>query len=99
MPFCVCVPVAVVPTPALPGTDPNEAADPLQGVPLPARPELGRRGDDTPGEMMVLCPTGGPIGTVGVVGVVSVPCASAAGAKRIDAVKASTTFLISILPC
>jgi hypothetical protein len=57
----------------LPGTDPKDVADPLHGVPLPASPELGKSGEETPGEIMVLCPTGGPCGTVGVVGVVNVP--------------------------
>jgi hypothetical protein len=77
-PFCVvALPVAGVPTPALPGTEPNDVADPLHGAPAPARPELGSSGEETAGEMIVLCPTGGPEGIVGVVGVVVVPCASA----------------------
>lgn len=76
-PVLVCVPVAEVPTPAFPEIEPNAVALPLHGCPAPARPELGRSGEDTAGEMIVLCPTGRPEGTVGVVGVVNVPCASA----------------------
>lgn len=75
-PVLVCVPVAAVPTPALPEIEPNDDALPLHGWPEPARPELGSSGEETAGEMIVLCPTGRPDGTVGVVGVVNVPCAS-----------------------
>jgi hypothetical protein len=97
-PFWFCAPIAVVPIPALPGTDPNDVADPLQGVPPPARPELGRSGEETPGEMIVLCPTGGPFGTVGVVGVVNVPCAQACEAMSIKiAVKVSVLVFIFLL--
>jgi hypothetical protein len=83
-PFWVCVPVDGVPTPAFPGAVPNAAEAPRHGEPPPASPELGRSGEETPGWMMVLCPTGGPEGTVGVCGVVNVPCAAAAEAARND---------------
>jgi hypothetical protein len=77
-----CVPAADVPTPAFPGVVPKEAEEPLHGVPPPASPELGRSGADTPGWMMVLCPTGRPAGTVGVCGVDNVPCAPAADTAK-----------------
>jgi hypothetical protein len=91
-PFGV-VPPAPVPTPALPATEPNDTALPLQGAPAPAKPELGNWGDETPGEMIVLWPTAGPIGTVGVCGVVKVPCANAGVAEsRIAANKSRFIF-------
>ncbi len=98
-PLLVCVPVAVVPTPALPEIEPNEVELPLHGRPEPASPELGNSGEETAGEMIVLWPTGGPDGTVGVVGVVSVPCAQTAGAaeSRTRVVKASRHGFISFL--
>ena len=49
MPLGVCVPVADVPTPAFPGTVPKEADEPLQGVPPPASPELGKSRADLGG--------------------------------------------------
>ena len=99
IPFCCTLPVAVVPTPALPVIDPNDVDVPLHGVPEPARPELGKSGEETPGEMIVLCPTGGPIGTVGVVGVVSVPCANAADDENRNAVMNANRFIVCIRFC
>lgn len=89
-----------MPTPALPVIDPNEVDVPLHGLPEPARPELGSSGEDMAGEMIVLCPTGGPIGTVGVVGVVSVPCANAAEASEsMNAAVNASCFIVCIRFC
>lgn len=72
-PLCVLVPPGVVPSPALPGTEPG--VEEPHGLPEPGTPVVLVRGALMPGEIIVLWPTGRPDGYVGVVGVVSVPCA------------------------